>query len=179
MKAGPYCGYSLEQILDIKKKEQEKIGKFFWGYSGVFCRPNKLQTFVSHAHSNREKVYVLFSETKSSYDTQTVDRFSEFSKDRSVWNKLPGEVLLVGNSKKPHFAVAARNLMEVDYELDIGDYCTISGMFPDKGRYLNDYFRYRVDKACGYYLPKGDGLKKNIKIKFVAELEEPYSVYIR
>ncbi len=47
MKAGPYCGYSLDEIIDIKQKEEKNISKFFWGYSGVFCRPHVVQNFVT------------------------------------------------------------------------------------------------------------------------------------
>jgi len=31
MKVGPYCGYSLDEIIDIKQKEQKKSRKIFLG----------------------------------------------------------------------------------------------------------------------------------------------------
>lgn len=179
MKAGPYCGYTLDEIIDIKQKEELEIGKFFWGYSGVFCRPNTLQTFISKAQSENEKVWVLFSETKSSYTTTSQDRFTQYSTDSENWIDLPKEVLLVGNITKKHFAITGKNLRQIDMEIDLSNYCTLDGMFPNDNRYLDKYFRYRVDKACGYYIPNNSGGSKTIKIDYIAELVDPYSIYIK
>lgn len=49
MKPGPYCDYSLEEIIKIKQDETLKCGKFFRRYSGVFCRPNRIHLFIIHA----------------------------------------------------------------------------------------------------------------------------------
>jgi hypothetical protein len=179
MKAGPYCGYSLEEIVKIKTGEQEKLGKFYWGYSGVFCRPNILHAFISQANADGEKIHVLLSETKSSYTSDTVDRFTQFSKDRDSWEKLPEEVLLVGNTQKPHFAITAKNLKSEAFELDLSQYCTTMGAFKNPNKYLDEYFRYRVDKVCGYYLPQKNKIPKMVKINYSSELEPPYSIYIK
>ena len=67
MKAGTYCGYSLRDIIKIKQKEVKNYGKFFWGYGGVFCRPYIIKPFALQATKDRQKILVLFSETKSSF----------------------------------------------------------------------------------------------------------------
>lgn len=178
MKAGPYCGYSLDEIIKIKQKEEKEIGKFFWGYGGVFCRPNILQTFISKAQSENEKVWVLFSETKSSYTTTTQDRFTEFSKDSNTWERLSDKVLLVGNIQKKHFAITANNLVKNEFDLNIANYATMTGIFPNTNKYLDTYFRYRVDKACGYYLPGINSNEREVHVNYIAELVEPFSTYI-
>ncbi len=61
----------------------------------------------------------------------------------------------------------------------MSDYCTLVGMFPDKNKYLDTYFRYRVDKACGVYLPMNDKKEKNIQIEYSCELTSPHSVFIK
>ena len=177
MKVGPYCGYSLEKIIDIKQGEQEKVGNFFWGYSGVFCRPNVVKNLVSYA--NGKKVYVLFVETKSDFRPSTVDRFTDYSSDGGEWKKLPEGVLLVGNKSKAHFAITARKLRNCNMNFDLSQYCTLKGVFPNENQYFDNYFRYRVYKACGVYQPRDVGDKKEIRIKYISELVEPYSVVIR
>jgi hypothetical protein len=177
MKVGPYCGYSLDEIIEIKKKEQEKTGKYFWGYSGVFCRPNVIKNLVSYANGN--KIYLLFVETKSDFKPFTFDRFEKFSEDGGIWNNLPKDVLLVGNNNKPHFAITANKLEEVNMTLDLSQYCTLKGIFPNDNQRFDKYFRYRVDKACGVYVPNDKTEKREVEIKFISELVKPYSVFIR
>ncbi len=177
MKVGPYCGYSLDEIIDIKQKEQKKVGRYFWGYSGVFCRPNIVKNLVSYA--NEKKVYVLFVETKSDFKPSTFDKFNKFSKDGGVWNDLSDEVLLVGNKEKSHFAITGNKLKKVDITLDLSRYCTLKGIFPNDNQRFDKYFRYRVDKACGVYVPDDKAEQKEVQIKYVSELVEPYSIHIR
>jgi len=179
MKAGPYCGYGLGEIIAIKQREQTLCGKFFWGYGGVFCRPNAMQGFIAHAKTHNQKIMILFSITPSSYALEAPERFTYFTNHLARWEKLPKEVLLVGNKKAPHFAIIAKDLREVSFEINLGDYCGFSGMFPDPNKYFDSYFRYRVDKACGLYQPKKNIPKRMVRIDYVAELTEPYSVYIK
>ena len=49
MKVGPFCGYSLDEIIEIKKQEQLITGKFYFGYGGVFCHPGKVLRFIEQA----------------------------------------------------------------------------------------------------------------------------------
>lgn len=177
MKVGPYCGYSLDEIIDIKQKEQRKVGKYFWGYSGVFCRPNVVKNLVNYA--NGKKIYVLFVETKSDFKPSTFDRFDRFSKDGGVWEDLPSDVLLVGNKNRSHFAITGNKLQEVDKTIDLSQYCTLKGVFPNDNQTFDKYFRYRVDKACGVCVPNNKGERKEVQIKYVSELVEPYSVHIK
>ena len=179
MKVGPYCNYSLEEIIKIKQGEQQKIGKFFWGYGGVFCRPNVISEFLFHAQVSKKHPLVMFTTTLSAYNTPGGGRFTYFSSDKSIWHMLPNEVLLVGNKKAPHFAIVAQNLRKVDIQLDLSNYCSFIGVFPDPNKYLDNYFRYRVDKACGFYLPRNTIDEKMIKIDYISELVEPYCVFIK
>lgn len=181
MKSGSYCGYGLEEIIEIKQKEEKEIGKFFWGYSGVFCRPDLIKAFASSAKQNKKKVFVLFTETKSSYKTDGEGKFAEFSEDKLKWSPLPKEVLLVGNTKKPHFAICGKNLKKADLKIDLSQYQVFlkSGLFLELNKNLADYLKYRVDKACGIYSPKKTSENKIIKIDYVCELAEPYCVYIK
>jgi hypothetical protein len=128
MKAGPYCGYSLDEIIEIKQKEERKCGKFFWGYGGVFCRPDIINNFIAFSKSKNVKSKGFFSITNSVYQISGFGKFSEFSRDGLNWQKLPENVLLVGNIQKPHFAVIGRNLRKCDIEIDIR---SVPGIFAD------------------------------------------------
>lgn len=181
MKAGPYCGYGLREIVDIKQKEQHACGKFFWGYGGVFCRPHSVQAFASYARKNKNKVKVFFTETESSYKTSRSGRFTQFSQNDIDWQNLPRTVLLVGNKQKPHFAIVARNMREVNFEINLTEYILFSraSIFPSLERRLDTYFKYRVDKVCGIYQPQNKKVGRIVKIAYTAELVEPYCVFIR
>jgi hypothetical protein len=179
MKVGPYCDYSLDEIIKIKQEEERKLGKFFWGYGGVFCRPNVINDFLYHARVHKKKPIVMFSTTLSAYNTNAGGKFSEYSIDKAFWYKIPEEVLLVGNQDAPHFAIIAKNLKKVDMHINLSDYCSYVGILPNENKYLDTYLRYRVDKACGYYSPKSINNDKLIKIDYIGELVDPYCVFIR
>lgn len=153
--------------------------KVFWGYSGVFCRPYVVQNFIDQTLNNGSVPIVLFVKTKSSFDTPKTDEFKEYSTDQSKWVNLPNEVLLVGNKSKPHFAIVGSGLKKVDMNLDLSAYCLLRGMFPDRDNYFDEYFKYRVDKACGIYLPRGNVKKRIIKVSYSCVLESPGCVCVR
>jgi len=179
MKAGPYCGFSLDEIIKIKQQEEKDCGVFYWGYGGVFCRPQTINAFVSHAKSHQQSPTGMFSITKSAYATLSGTKFTHFSLDNSNWNPLPQQVLLVGNKTVSHYAIVGKNLKAKKIDLNLSDYCNFAGIFPDENRYLDSYFQYRVDKACGYYLPRPHAKGKIIVVDYTFDLVDPYSIYVK
>ena len=176
MKFGPYALYSIEEIIKIKREEEKKAGMFFIGYSGVFCRPSVVSNLVSY--SKEEKIYLMLVETKSDFIPSNIDKFTKYSIDKSKWKSLPKEVLLVGNKSKDHFAFIGKRLEKTSIDLDLSQYSTLFGnMFPNIEQPLSEYFRFRVDKACGVYTPNTNK-EKIVKVSYISELISPYSVYI-
>lgn len=172
MKIGPYCGYSLEEIIDIKRSEEEKVGVFYFGYSGVFCHPSKVNRFLVHAKRNGiTEVKILFITTPSSF-TSNLPRSSTFSIDGFNWAKLNESVLLVGNK----FAFVAKNIKNVNYHLDITQYRVMLGM--RRGNFLNDYLKYRADKGCAIYEPQ-EHESKFVRIEYECDLVYPFCVFVR
>jgi hypothetical protein len=55
----------------------------------------------------------------------------------------------------------------------------LKGIFPNDNQSFDKYFKYRVDKACGVYIPNDKKERREIVIKYISELVEPYSVAIR
>ncbi len=172
MKIGPFSGFSLEKIIDIKMKEEEKIGKFFLGYAGVFCHPRRVKDFVELAKAEGEKVYVLFIKTPSNF-ISPIERLLHFSKDTESWQTLPPEVLLVGSK----FAIVGKNIKKTDFEINLSDYQSMLGTAP--GKTLDDYLRWRCDKSCAVYIPDPKRAEKKAKISWVCELTDDGVVYVK
>ncbi len=172
MKAGPYCGFTLEQIIQIKLHEQAKYGKFFWGYGGVFCHPKRVLPFVESALDEGVVPTVLFSLTKSRF-ASPIGRATYYSVSAEEWDPLPKSVLLIGNQ----YALVARGLKQVTMLLDLTQYRSVLGT--TVGKSLAEYIRYRVDKSCALRVAQSAGDAKPTEIAYVCELVEPYCVYVR
>jgi hypothetical protein len=171
MKIGPFCGFSLEEIIDIKSKEQEKIGKFFLGYSGVFCHPKRVVEFIKLAKSENERVSVLFITTPSNFNSP-IERLSQYSFDATQWQNLPEEVLLVGSK----FSIVAKDMRKVDMDINLADYTSMLGT--TAGKTLDEYLRWRCDKSCALYAPQ-ESKKKTARISYICELTDEGIVYVK
>ncbi|MEI6022483.1 MAG: hypothetical protein WCQ32_01415 [bacterium] len=172
MKIGPFSGFSLEEIIDIKIKEEEKIGKFFLGYAGVFCHPKRVSEFIKLAKSENEKVFVLFIKTPSNF-ISPIQRLSEYSLDKNTWQPLDTAVLLVGSK----FSIVGKHIQKVDLEINLADYQSILGTTP--GKTLDQYLQWRCDKSCALYTPNTTQPIKLAKISYLCELTEEGVVYVR
>lgn len=172
MKIGPFSGFSLEQIIDIKVGEEKNIGKFFLGYAGVFCHPKRVKEFVELAKADGEKVYVLFIKTQSNFQSP-IQRLSQYSKDNQVWQPLPPEVLLVGSK----FSIVGKGIKETDFEINLADYQSMLGAMP--GKTLDQYLQWRCDKTCAIYNPSTSSTKKSAKVSYLCELTDDGVVYVK
>lgn len=142
MKYGVHAGESIESIIDRKKKEIEACGYAFWGYGGTLCHPQtQLKPFLEAASSTREDVYALFMKTPSRFDGNTYE-CSEFSHDKSTWNRIPNSLSVIGS----RYALVIDSLEIVDLRVSPSGYRIAVG--PSKGKPLHEYLRGRVDKAC-------------------------------
>jgi hypothetical protein len=172
MKIGPFSGFSLEQIFDIKTLEQQKIGKFFLGYAGVFCHPKRVSEFIKLAKAENQKVQVFFIETPSNF-VSPIERLSEYSIDKESWQSLGEEVLLVGAK----FSIVGNNLKKTDFDINLSDYQSMLGTTP--GKTLDEYLVWRCDKSCAVHNPQKNKKSKIVKIKYVCELSDEGVVYVR
>jgi hypothetical protein len=173
MKAGPYCGYSLDEIEKIKNNEDKLYGHFYWGYGGVFCHPKRVIPFVDECLKHDEKPYVYFSLTSSKFNS-VIPRCHDLSVDTKIWQPLLPEVILVGNQ----YSLICTNLQKTNFTVNLADYTSMLGSQP--GKNLREYIKYRIDKACAVYDPKSKNeLSRPITISYVSELVSPYCVYVR
>lgn len=172
MKIGPFSGFSLEEIIDIKIKEEKKVGKFFLGYAGVFCHPKRVAEFIQLAKSHNQKVFVLFIKTSSNF-TSPIQKLSEYSSDKNTWEPLDSEVLLVGSK----LSIVGKKMQEVDFDINLSDYQSTLGVTP--GKTLDEYLRWRCDKSCAIHTPSKSKLPKMTRISYMCELTDEGVVYVR
>jgi hypothetical protein len=172
MKIGPFSGFSLEEIIDIKIREEQKVGKFFLGYAGVFCHPKRIKDFIQLATSEGEKVYVFFIKTPSNF-ISPIQQLLYFSKDNETWESLPKEVLLVGSK----FAIVGKGIKKTDFEINLSNYQSMLGCVP--GKTLDEYLRWRCDKSCAIYKPDTSRSEKFVKISYMCELSDDGVVYVK
>jgi hypothetical protein len=172
MKAGPYCGYSLEEIEKIKNNENKLYGKFYWGYGGVFCHPKRVLDFIDRAIDEGIKPLVYFSITKSKF-ISSIPRCHYQSNDGLNWESLPPEVILVGNQ----YSLVCSNLRRKSFTINLHNYWATLGS--KSGKSLGDYIKYRVDKATAVLKSESSKQTRNVVISYVCELVAPYCVYVK
>ena len=172
MKAGPYCGYQLDEIIKIKQREDMICGRFYWGYGGVFCHPKRVLQFVEFSLKQGILPVVLFAITPSNF-ISPIGRITESSPDGKNWQKLPEEIILVGNK----YALVATNLQNANLRLNLGEYRALLGDKP--GKSLDKYIMYRIDKSCAMFDPNPSPGNREINIALTAILKPPYCVYVK
>lgn len=59
MKVGPHSNMSLNEIIETKIQEEKMHGVHFWGYSGVFCHPSKVQKYCEEISKNGKIVRLV------------------------------------------------------------------------------------------------------------------------
>jgi hypothetical protein len=174
MIAGPHSGFSLEHIFSVKKAEESVHGSFFWGYAGTLCHPHKVNAFVQNClASGMASPKILLAATPSKY-TSAVGRLLKYSIDDSAYAPLPQDVVLTGCK----YAVVGKNIMEANCEVDLNKYEIATG--DKEGKPLGEYIRYRVNKGCARLRKVyANESPRFAKIAYVADMVEPYCVFLR
>ena len=170
MKCGTHATEKIEDIYNRKKQEEINNGYFCWGYGGTLCHPlNQVQPFC-----NNKKVYLLLTPTTSELNNYP-QRAEYYSKDKVNWQPISSTVNVLGSK----FAIVAKNLKQCDFELDLNNYEIAIGNSEEKNLAL--YLNGRVDKACARKIKKNstETNERKIKITMIAELEYPYSIFVK
>ncbi len=171
MKIGYHGAEDIDTIIARKKEEEKKCGQTYWGYGGVLCHPIRVvQNFASQVGT--KKIKVLFSVTKSPFQSDPT-RAKYFSEDGKTWSPLHDSANVLASK----FAIVLRSLKACKKTIVLNDYCVPIG--PSKGRPLNEYLRFRVDKAVGTLSNKKNlGPLKSLPIQFEADLVPPYAILV-
>lgn len=177
MKVGVHAQEDLASIIDRKRKEIDDAGFALWGYGGATCYPNSMvQPFARERAAAGQKIFLCMQEMNSHHFAEQV-RADEYSVDGREWHEIPGPINVLGS----RFALAIKDLRRDDFALPLGR--TRVAVGPSMGRSGDRYIQGRADKACLEFHGVVDGPLENevpeIKISLVAELCEPYAVFLR
>lgn len=177
MKVGVHAQETLEDIIERKTKEIDEAGFALWGYGGNTCHPTTMvQPFVADREARGEKVVLCMNEMVSNHFAEPV-RAEYFSTDGADWRKVPDAI----NVRGSRYALAIKGLRREHLTLPLAKSAVAIGK--SKGMPGLKYISGRVDKAClelteGVDLPPAPD-EKFIQIDLVAELCDPYAVFLK
>lgn len=176
MKVGCHASEPLDQILARKLKEIEREGMAFWGYGGGTCHPvNVVQPFAKSFIERGGTMYLCMEPMESRHFAQSV-RAQEFSVDGVQWQPIPNGINVTGS----RYAVVIKDIRPEEIELPLSQ--TRVAMGNSVGLPGSRYISGRVDKACLELVDhslEAESEGKLARIGFVAEIVEPYAVFVR
>jgi hypothetical protein len=177
MKVGTHANEPLSDIIKRKRAEIDEAGFSLWGYGGNTCHPvTMVQPFAQGAHKEGRVIYLCMEPMDSSHFAIT-ERAAESSVDGVKWEEIPNSINVVGS----RYALAIAELHVEEFELPLED--TKVAIGHSMGRPGDRYIKGRVDKACLEVVDPAtvehQADAKTGKIGLVAQLVDPYAVYVR
>lgn len=174
MKVGVHANEPLEEIIGRKQKEIEAEGFALWGYGGNTCHPRSMvQPFAQEFAAKEQPIHLVMHEMKSNHFALPA-RAVRYSADDINWEIIPDGINCVGS----RFALKIKELSQTDLLLPLAS--TYVPVGPNKGRRGTNYIKGQADKACLVVTdeePDADE-RKDLKIGLIAELVEPYAVFL-
>jgi hypothetical protein len=174
MKVGTHANEELSNILKRKRQEIEDAGFALWGYGGSTCHPLTTVQPFAHDIEQRGGVIHLVMKPMESRHFAVTERAQELSRDGMSWESIPSGINVVGS----RYALAIKELREEKFELPLAH--TRVAIGNQLGRRGDLYIKGRVDKACLEIIDEPvteEG--EPIEIGLVAELVDPYAVFVR
>jgi hypothetical protein len=177
MKVGTHARESLEDIIARKSKEIADAGFAMWGYGGSTCHPRNLVQPFAEEFAGRGKPIVLCMHAMNSNHWAEQLRASEFSPDGLEWKPIPDTINVLGS----RYALVIKNLRQEEHTIPLNQ--TRVAVGPSRGRLGTRYIRGRVDKACLEVIEEPELTNEPgndlVNINLVADLVEPYAVFLR
>jgi hypothetical protein len=177
MKVGTHAQEPLDAIIARKSKEIEDTGYAMWGYGGSTCHPTTMVQPFAEAFVARNGPIMLCMQAMESKHRADPLRANEFSPNSIDWHPIPDTIHVRGS----RYALVIKNLRREEHDLPLNQTQVAVGR--QRGRLGSRYVRGLVDKACLEVLPQAELTNEPevspIKIDLVAELVEPYAVFLR
>jgi hypothetical protein len=174
MKVGTHAKEGLTQIIERKRLEIADAGYAMWGYGGNTCHPNTVQPFAASSAREGRIIRLCMEEMDSHHFAEQV-RAAQYSIDDRIWHDIPSEISVMGS----RFALCISSLIELDSPIDLPLDSTQVAIGRSRGRIGSDYIKGRVDKACLTVLGVTGEPESSKKISLVADIVEPYAVFLR
>jgi hypothetical protein len=174
MKVGTHAREDLSKIIERKQQEIAAAGYAMWGYGGSTCYPNMVRPFAEASAASGRVVRLCMEEMNSKHSAEQI-RAAQYSVDDSTWHDIPRAINVMGS----RFALCINQLEQLDFEEELPLDATEVAIGRSKGRIGSDYIRGRVDKACLKVIGEASDPEKIKKISLVADVIEPYAVFLR
>lgn len=181
MRVGTHAGEPLEEIVERKLKEIEKVGHAFWGYGGSSCHPRSIvQPYAEEAKHVRLCMEVVPADLET-YWAEEVPA-NEWSIDGIHFRPMPEGIKVTGS----RYAFIISGLRWERFDLPLSRARVAAG--PNRGRIGADYLDDvggRVDKAVLQVegpiedIDAEMGVGRTVAIDLVADLQRPYAVFLR
>ncbi|OKH79340.1 hypothetical protein EB75_24960 [Mycobacterium sp. ST-F2] len=175
MKIGTHAREDLTEIIERKRKEIEDTGLAMWGYGGNTCHPaTMVQPFARSRTAAGGRIILAMEPMNSKHFAEQV-RAEYSSPDGIEWTEIPKGINVLGS----RYALCVKSLEQTEDELDLA--MTRVAVGNSKGKRGNKYVQGRVDKACLEITNDVDSPSDHVikTIGFVAELIEPYAVFLK
>jgi hypothetical protein len=175
MKVGLHAGETLQQILERKQKEYDKTGMIFWGYGGSACHPRSaVQPFGKLKLHEGKNIFIIMEEIDSHHPPSEIIA-NQYSEDGIEWKTIPDGIVVRGS----RYAVVMDEIKIGSLDIDLSGYQVASG--PSSGKFVPDYLRGHVDKACieKMPVPLADPKPCIKHIAFYAKMKPPFAVFTR
>jgi hypothetical protein len=174
MKVGMHAQEGLEAIIERKTREIEEAGHALWGYGGSTCHPQTMvQPFAKRYERKGSLIYLCMEPMESSHFADPL-RADESSVDGLKWEEIPEAVNVLGS----RYALVIKDLRKEEFELPLEN--TRVALGNSMGKSGSKYINGRVDKACLEIGEKDPSVpERTVHIGLVAEIVEPYAVYLR
>jgi hypothetical protein len=173
MKVGTHAQETLEDIIARKTREIEQAGFAMWGYGGNTCHPQTMvQPFAKTYEQRGGVIYLCMQEMNSKHFAEPIAA-AEWSMDGMGWEKIPTGIRVLGS----RYALCIKNLRKERLDLPLEK--TKVALGNSTGSPGNRYISGRVDKACLEVTDEPSTEAPPIHISLVAELIDPYAVYVR
>ncbi len=173
MKVGMHAQEDLADIIARKRAEIDATGFAMWGYGGNTCHPRTMvQPFARDVAAAGDPILLCMQPMVSNHAADPV-RAEEYSVDRVEWRPVPEEIAVLGSN----YALCIRSLDEVEDEVSLEATRVARGN--SQGRSGDQYIKGRVDKACLRLVEPAAGERPPVRIGLVAQVVEPYAVFLR
>ncbi len=177
MKVGTHANEPLDSIIERKQAEIDAAGFALWGYGGNTCHPTTMvQPFARDFETRGQTIHLVMHPMVSNHFAVT-DRAEEMSTDSQEWEPIPGAINVLGS----RFALAIAELRSVDFSLPLSS--TRVAVGNSRGKPGDEYIQRQVDKAVlevvDEPLDDAGSERETEKIGLIAELVEPYAVFVR
>lgn len=177
MKVGTHAQESLEDIIARKTKEIEQTGYAMWGYGGNTCHPRTMvQPFAEELAERSQSIMLCMQAMESKHFAEPL-RANEYSADGVEWRTIPPSIDVLGS----RYALVIKDLRREEHNLPLNQ--TKVAVGNSQGRLGSRYVQGRVDKACLEVIEEPERTNEPdtslVKIDLVAELAEPFAVFLR